>query len=1345
MEIIPYSSRTKIDKEFKNIQPNRKNSKNNLINENEFISLINKLSTSIKEYYLIILNIIKDFKNNSFELNKYILTSKCLINEMNNNKANFQEKYRQFLKNIEGMNLNNKLINNNIILFEINVNKLFNDSKAIFKRMKEFKKNKNNNIFDNNTYIHNTNNNNHIIFEQNNINQYNNKINCLKLSLDTRKLNSFSHKNKSNNIDCNSKKIMYTKDKKENLINLSQSNFQNMNNDNLSLLGDMKYLEKKIRNKNNKNKTITCGKSNSLTNIKYNINNIMTDKSISHINKIKYLFDSSPQRNRKSNSNEKNNPFNVNYNNNNNNYYSNRVKCSSSGKTTSRKYDKNEEDYYSSLNYNNFRNDLKYITFDSIYSDNTSKNNILELFEKLVEYFFSLTQFQNSIINKTQNSDNTKAYFLKIKNALIQLNNSIIINNDILIKNNMQKKLYTIINLNENINQKLTILKSGTINHNNRENIFTGFQNNNNNNVKSLKNIFKSDYNKIIEKLKNENQNLFNINQKITNQNKLLNQKLNLKEMQENNKNINTTINKLSKENKEYIFQINNLKKDNEELLKLITNKKTNGKEKVINNSNTNSHLLDILNENKDDKNNKIKKLEELLEENKIINNKLKENEKEKDNKIKKLNEEIVCMKNKYNTNITLIKEKNILIDNLKKELNKLKEEQRKNMNNIEEDRINKLKNNLINNNNKDKSKIENEILNLKNELICKDDKIENIKNKHDDLIDEKIYKNNLVIEAKDNNEIKNLKDKINELENKIKDINIEKNNLLIKLEQQIQENKKLESIINNLEEKLKNLDKNKINEIHKVDNLDIESDDKIDIHDIENDIINYKDSDDQFRKDKNINENKQYSIELIENNNNENQSKILSTPSFKSPELEDEDNNYKRTDKKEEIKDIKKLNDLLLNKIIEYESILKINQSKEEIKEINININNINSENKEIKYYQNKYIQYFKLYQDVKEKCEYYEKSNETLKNDLLKAESEIKELTKKLKENNIIIDNGINCIGSLHSLKLNEQYSPNDYKILCDKTYNQFKWFLMKRKYDEEEEIEETDNYDNLIWVPKIDIIDLNNFNKYTNEEEINNNIEMLNLIKKLEEKENIISKLSYKLDKIEKEIEYSNIYNTIGQELKNKNSKINSFLRNNINEEYMTNDNGYIISIRKESTKSQKNMKSEENCTPLEKFNDLLQKLNQTEEKLMKLQNENIELRKYQKSQNNGNQINIISNDKRNNISDNKIDLNNNNNLDKILLENRGGLVNINKNRINNVNNNLDKSDISEESEYYYKNKYNELEMKIKILKEACKNILLRLNIPKKDKEEIKQILKLFEFTEEETLYIIGDRKK
>jgi hypothetical protein len=231
------------------------------------------------------------------------------------------------------------------------------------------------------------------------------------------------------------------------------------------------------------------------------------------------------------------------------------------------------------------------------------------------------------------------------------------------------------------------------------------------------------------------------------------------------------------------------------------------------------------------------------------------------------------------------------------------------------------------------------------------------------------------------------------------------------------------------------------------------------------------------------------------------------------------------------------------------------------------------------------------------------------------------------------------------------------------------------------------------------------------------------MLNLIKKLEEKENTISKLSYKLDKLEKEIGYSNIILNIDEEIKNKNSKINYYIKNN-NDEYTMNNNGYLISIRKDTGKNQKNVKSEESNIPLEKFNGLLEKLNQVEEKFEKLQKENIELRKNQK---------IFSNENNNN---------------QITNENKSECIIINNNddhNIKKIEENLDKTNKSYESDYFYKNKYNELEMKLKILKEACQNILQRLTIPKKDKEEIKQILKLFDFSEEEILNIIGDKKK
>ena len=131
-------------------------------------------------------------------------------------------------------------------------------------------------------------------------------------------------------------------------------------------------------------------------------------------------------------------------------------------------------------------------------------------------------------------------------------------------------------------------------------------------------------------------------------------------------------------------------------------------------------------------------------------------------------------------------------------------------------------------------------------------------------------------------------------------------------------------------------------------------------------------------------------------------------------------------------------------------------------------------------------------------------------------------------------------------------------------------------------------------------------------------------------------------------------------------------------------------------------------------LQHFNAILEKLNQTEENFAKLQKENLELKKYQKlyfQENNNNPINMISQ----------------------------------SNEAKLINNNQKSSNKQDEEGDYYKNKYDELEVKLKIMKEACKNILIRLTIPKKDKEEIKQILKLFEFSEEETLIIIGDKKK
>ena len=93
---------------------------------------------------------------------------------------------------------------------------------------------------------------------------------------------------------------------------------------------------------------------------------------------------------------------------------------------------------------------------------------------------------------------------------------------------------------------------------------------------------------------------------------------------------------------------------------------------------------------------------------------------------------------------------------------------------------------------------------------------------------------------------------------------------------------------------------------------------------------------------------------------------------------------------------------------------------------------------------------------------------------------------------------------------------------------------------------------------------------------------------------------------------------------------------------------------------------------------------------------------------------------------------LELNDNNPINKINIENNEE----EKKKTDNSNTN-DEID-------YYKKKCEELQMLLNVLKEGIKNILMKLVIPKKEKGEVKQLLKLFEFSKEEQLVILGEKK-
>ena len=414
----------------------------------------------------------------------------------------------------------------------------------------------------------------------------------------------------------------------------------------------------------------------------------------------------------------------------------------------------------------------------------------------------------------------------------------------------------------------------------------------------------------------------------------------------------------------------------------------------------------------------------------------------------------------------------------LKKEIKNLKDE----IANIKN--INEINSNLINN----KSSKLNEINENSKKLKIKMNELyKTIKNNNytiSKLNEEKIYLEKELISTKKelinkNNKINDLNDKCRNLQLKINEDNTKTKYNIINIKTDKENNNKNNKKDNHEnsysnENSIRAKSEKKMAQINK---KEIKIGDSIEKHrkNIKSEIKNKN-------KCKNTSNLKSLdSLEILENL--ETKDKVPSTPSFKS---------FKSPDS---IKD-------------ENEELFEILNNNDELDK-----NKNNNENFDIKYYQNRYLYYFKLYQEIKKKNENLEK--EKIEKDELIGKLK-NDINSNIKNENSQCNN--NLITTFSEIKLNYQYNPNEFFIICDKSYGELKWYLMKKQID----YEKNDTYDNLIWVPKVDVIDIDKFNEYSNEDE-DYNLELLKVIKKLEEKENIISKLTYKIDKLEKDIEY------------------------------------------------------------------------------------------------------------------------------------------------------------------------------------------------------------------------------
>ena len=604
----------------------------------------------------------------------------------------------------------------------------------------------------------------------------------------------------------------------------------------------------------------------------------------------------------------------------------------------------------------------------------------------------------------------------------------------------------------------------------------------------------------------------------------------------------------------------------------------------------------------------------------------------------------------------------------------------------------NKDKENKISELSKNYLELNKENSNLKNELIrLKDIDKENQKLKNDIKVTNDLFKKE--IKQKEEIIIKlNKSIKLNEEGNK----NINNENLSLKEKNDEFKNSLIEKnkIIQEMNSQIANY-KNQINDMNiKLKNINDESRLVMEITSL-----------------KKINANLNKQLNEIKKKSNTNSDININLNQEKDSDINIVKENYQKIS--EENKIIKKEKDCLLKENNKKEE--EIHKLKEIIDELNKKISSYSLSNSEpssssnsfgieVINYDSKNINNFNIEDfrkqndkliELKEAFNKYKNDKKIeisiYKNEFGDLKKENEELKVKLNENNIKI------------------YSSEEYNILCDKNYKNLQWFLLIPKTNEF-----SNTYENLIWVPRKKILNIEKFNDFESENDTRNKL-LLDNCSKLEQKEEIIGKLKYKIDCYEK------IINNNSKDQQNNNIDINNI--------------------------------------EIEKMNNILNQLNNAEEKLKILQKENIQLKEELSKINKS-----IKKSKSKKTSDSYklgydknyeivIDNNDNNNIKEVEKEeNNEEDENYEEEEeeedddesesiINDLRNELEKTKIDLDTAV---NEYKNLENKFNELKENFSNLLIKMKIPKKHKDETAKILKLLEFTDHEIIFII-DKKK
>ena len=377
----PYSQKRNNSYYNGNISRNQIKSNNTVINlvniiyDNEFVSLINNLSSSLKDCFKLINNSLKNIKDISSSLGNQIVYSKCLINDyIMVNKKNKNDKLIQVKDRLDFIDNNKNLLESNISFMNVNITSFLEHAKTLFKRMKISRNNKLNNIQNNNNILKNDikfNN----YFSNNNYNSNDNYHS--KETKNKRNYSSYDnmrYKAKSQNTFQNYNSLSFKKNK----------SFKNIS-DNLLINSSDDVNNNNIENKNDcseRQKTISFNLRQFMFNKNKNkINNLLENISLNKENKI-----------------NKNNNLLFNY-------------CSlvNNSKAKNNRKKVNKGNIKSLKNINSFKNDNRINNFfnNNIYenrNDNNLNNN-----KKKINFNYNSNSSINKMINKdVDNSDSLK-------------------------------------------------------------------------------------------------------------------------------------------------------------------------------------------------------------------------------------------------------------------------------------------------------------------------------------------------------------------------------------------------------------------------------------------------------------------------------------------------------------------------------------------------------------------------------------------------------------------------------------------------------------------------------------------------------------------------------------------------------------------------------------------------------------------------------------------------------------------------------------------------------------------------------------------------------------------------